>query len=156
MALTIVRSSLDQLIQDRAPSWTTSLRTKGGMLHLHPPDQEVLGDFDPIQLGIGLDALASWRGEVAEPMTQTRVGWRTNEASCEILWEEYLADNPSGSTVPQGDPRPSRPPIHRRPRIPWCFLYFRGFSKHTVGASRRTANPRLRIEIRWPQFPIGS
>ena len=33
------------------------------------------GDFDPAQLGVGLDAMAEWRAEIGDARARTRVGW---------------------------------------------------------------------------------
>ena len=91
MGLTMVRCSLCQLIKDHEAKWRTSLQSKGRALELHPPEREVAGDLDPIQFGIGLDAMAKWRAEAGEPTWQTRISWRTHDGCFEICWEEFPA-----------------------------------------------------------------
>ncbi len=152
MALTMVRSPLGQLIKDRAPNWRSCLQTRGRTLQLDPPEQEVAGDFDPIHLGIGLDALASWRAHSAEAKTQTRIGWRTHEGSFEISWEELLAVSPSFSSLPAGD---ARRVSDADPSSPAYSLVLPLLARILAAHGGRLEAPgeaALCLKIRWPQF----
>ncbi len=93
MTLTMVRCSLGHFIRDHHSKWRTSLQSKGMTLELDPPREELDGDFDPIQLGIALDAMARWRAEVAHSKNHTRISWRTHDGFFEIVWEEFPADS---------------------------------------------------------------
>ncbi len=152
MSLTMVRSPLGDLIRDRAPRWRSCLQKRGRALHLEPPEQEGVGDFDPIQLGIGLDALASWRAESTEAKTDTRVGWRTHEGSFEICWEELLTVAPSLSSHPDGDVS-LIPGHHPAPRVHSLALPLlaRILAAHG-GRLEAPGASALRLKIRWPQF----
>ena len=93
MTLTMVRGSLGHLIRDHHSKWRASLQSKGMALEVDPPLKEIDGDFDPIQLGIALDAMATWRAEVADSKNHTRISWRTHEGFFEIVWEEFPANS---------------------------------------------------------------
>jgi len=152
MSLKMVRCALGQLITERAPNWRSCLQLKGRTLHLDPPEQEVAGDFDPIQLGIGLDALASWRGEFAETQRQTRVRWRNLDGSFEICWEEFLAGASSASSLRGVDPTLA-PGHHSSPRADSLALPLLGriIAAHG-GRLEAHGESALRLKIRWPQF----
>jgi hypothetical protein len=156
MALTMVRSPLGQLIRERAPRWRTCLQKRGRALQLDPPDQEAVGDFDPIQLGIGLDALASWRAESAETKTRTRVGWRTHDGSFEICWEEVLAVAASFSPIPDGNTGliPGQHPSPRAHSLALPLLA-RILAAHG-GRLEAPDESALCLMIRWPQFQSDS
>ena len=63
LSVTFVRSPLGQLFRERLPSWRSWMRTRAKTIELSPPASELAGDFDPMYLGIGLDALVKWRAE---------------------------------------------------------------------------------------------
>jgi hypothetical protein len=151
MALTMVCSSLGQLIGERAPKWRSSLQTRGRTLQLDPPEQEEVGDFDPILLGIGLDALASWRAESTESGTQTRIGWGTRDGFLELCWEERLTFAPSPAPLPDGPSSHPSPPPHSLV----LTLLARILEAHG-GRLEAPAEPALRLKIRWPRFQSGA
>jgi hypothetical protein len=147
MTLTMVRSSLSLLILDRAPKWQELLQNTGRTLHLDPPAGEDVGDYDPIRLGLGLDALASWRAESSEWGTQTRVGWRTHEGSFEMCWEEQSKVSPSPSSLLDGSGSHPSPPPHS--------LVFPLLTRILQAHGGRVESPdqsALCLKFRWPQF----
>jgi hypothetical protein len=88
MTVTMMRSPLDELIRHHAPKWSTWCERRDLTLCLEPPDSEVIGDFDPAQLGAGLDALAAWRADVGPRGGLARVAWNIHDSSIEIRWRE--------------------------------------------------------------------
>jgi hypothetical protein len=68
-------------------------------LEFDPPDAPVVGEFDPAQLGVGLDAVASWRSESPDAGGLTRIGWGTRGDWIEVRWQE------SGTRVGVEPPR---------------------------------------------------
>ncbi len=88
MGVTVVRSPLDELIGHHVPKWRSWYESRGRALELDPPEAEVRGDFDPAQLGVGLDALATWRAECADAGRRTRIGWAVRDGWIEVRWEE--------------------------------------------------------------------
>ncbi len=147
MTLTMVRSSLGLLISDRAPKWQSSLQGTERTLHLDPPAQEDVGDFDPIQLGIGLDALASWRAESTERGTHTRVGWRIHDGSFEVSWKEQSKVLPCTSFFAIGPGSNPTPPPHSVV-LP---LLARILQAHG-GQLESPDESALCLKFRWPQF----
>jgi hypothetical protein len=149
-ALTMVRCSLGQLMTDHEPILRSSLRSKGRALGLEPPEQESAGDFDPIQLGIGLDALAKWRAEAGESKSHTRIAWRTFDGFFEICWEEFPAEFGHGpsTTAREGgadvDPRPCR-----RVESLAELLVSRIIAAHG-GRLEKSCETSLRWILRWP------
>jgi hypothetical protein len=152
MALTTVRCFLGQLIRDHQSKWRSSLQSKGRTLELDPPDQEVVGDFDPIQLGIGLDAMAKWRAESGESKWHTRVSWRTHDGFFEICWEEFpaaLARPPifsAGEAGLDGDPKP-----YRRADSFVVLLMARILAAHG-GRLEKPCEASQRWRMRWPLY----
>lgn len=88
MALAMVRSPLDELMGHHGPKWRSWFESRGRALELDAPESEVCGEFDPAQLGVGLDAMASWRAEAGEVGTLTRIGWEVRDGWIEIRWLE--------------------------------------------------------------------
>ncbi len=152
MAIAMVRSRLDELIEHHAPKWRSWYESRGLALQLNAPGAEVSGDFDPGQLGLGLDAVAAWRVESCAPGTLTRIAWATREGAIEVDWEEVVADprpdpvDRTGRCGPRGENRaPSRVDLLELP------LLARIIAEHG-GRLDRDRGPGLRFRLRWPQF----
>lgn len=94
MSLAMVRSPLDALIQQHLPKWRSWYESRGRCLRIDPPCTEVPGEFDPAQIGVGLDALAAWRAEVCPPGALTRVAWVVNDGSIQLRWHEVTGAHP--------------------------------------------------------------
>jgi hypothetical protein len=152
MALTMVRCAIGNLIKDHEPRWRSSLQSKGRTLELDPPEQETAGDFDPIQLGIGLDALAKWRAEAGEPKQHTRISWRIHNGFLEICWEEFPAASarrPIFSADAAGIAEDSKP--FRRTDSLAILLVARILAAHG-GRLEKSCEPTLRWKMRWPVY----
>jgi hypothetical protein len=150
ITLTTVRCSLGQLIRDHQSRWCSSFQSKGRTLELDPPEQELEGDFDPMQIGIGLDALAKWRTEVGESRSETRLGWRTLDGAFEICWEEVPTAAGHRPMV-----RPREAEIARESKA-WrrtdslvVLLLDRILAAHG-GRLERPSDVALRWTMRWP------
>ena len=96
MTLTMVRSPLGPFLADHEPKWRTWFEASGRTLRVDRPSQDLPGDFDPIHLGMGLDAVLSWRAEVREASRHPRLSWRTGEGFCEVAWDETEAPTACG------------------------------------------------------------
>src|SRR5262249_27163129 len=78
LSLTLVRSPLGQLVAERLPNWRSWFVSSGRTLELEPPEPDVVGEFDPMHLGLGLDALVAWRAELVDSNRQPVLGWLVN------------------------------------------------------------------------------
>ena len=104
MTLTTVRSPLDELLDHHAPKWRSWFEIEGPGPPARSPRLPVTGDFDPAQLGAGLDAMAAWRAATVDDGTLTRVAWCSRDGSIEVLWEEVPSDDPPVAIEPPMDP----------------------------------------------------
>jgi hypothetical protein len=147
-SLTLVRSPLGPLFAERLPLWRSLYPTWAHTIVLDPPDQDFAGDFDPSQLGLGLDAFVMWRAESGDSR-QPCLAWRTTEAQFQISWQE----TPEQAT-------------HASPRSPdfaqichpgdctaslALMLLARVAADHG-GELETRHDPALSVVIRWPQF----
>jgi hypothetical protein len=98
MKLTLVRAPLGQFMAEQEPRWRTRLQGCGRALRVDPPGQDPPGDFDPIHLGMGLDAVVAWRVRVRGASRHPRLSWRTCDGYSEVSWEE------AGTSPPQIHP----------------------------------------------------
>ncbi len=156
MSVTMVRCPLDELIGDHVPKWRSWFESGGRGLQVEPPDSEVRGDFDPIQLGVGLDALASWRAEAGEAGALARIGWGVREGCVEIRWEELRPRR--GSEPPElaaADNRREAGTSARRVDALALPLLARIVAAHG-GQLRCESRPGFVIRLRWPQFQQAS
>src|SRR5262249_1748191 len=94
MMVTLVRSPLGRLVADHTPKWRSWLQSHGRTMRLDPPRQDPPGDFDPLQLGMGLAALIAWRAETEEAGRQPRLSWRIDEGFFEVCWDEARRSSP--------------------------------------------------------------
>jgi hypothetical protein len=88
LALTLVRSPLGQLVNEHSASWSSWFDGKRGTLLVEPPRADPPGDFDPMYLGLGLDAFVAWRADTAFAGSQARMTWRFRDDFFELEWEE--------------------------------------------------------------------
>ncbi len=95
LSVTMVRSPLGQLVAERLPSWRSWFTPNGLTLEVDPPEQEVPGDFDPMHLGLGLDAFVAWRAVQCSAMGNPRLSWRIDAGCFEIAWSEGQSQSPS-------------------------------------------------------------
>jgi signal transduction histidine kinase len=89
MPLTLVRSPLGPFLADHEPKWRAWFEASGRTLRVARPSQDLPVDFDPIHLGMGLDAVLAWRAEIRQSSRQPGLSWQTDEGSCELVWDEH-------------------------------------------------------------------
>ena len=93
LSLTLVRSPLGRFFDERLPSWRSRFNVRGRSLDLAPPTDDLPGDFDPMFLGLGLDAIVTWRAETTDANVKAVLSWRIAEGTFELRWEErHLAN----------------------------------------------------------------
>ena len=95
LTLTLIRSPLGRFFDERLPSWRSCFNLRGRTLDLAPPADDLPGDFDPMYLGLGLDAFVAWRAESGQRDGNTVLSWRIVDGSFEIRWHERRASNGS-------------------------------------------------------------
>jgi hypothetical protein len=150
MTVSMVRSPLGQLIADLTPRWRSWLQAQGRILHLDPPGQDLPGDFDPMQMGSGLDALVSWRAETGDPRWHPRLSWRMTDGFFEVRWDD--AWGKSHATSPDGQAEPSPWP-HASGRVDCLVLpLLARIAAAHGGRLDSTPEPSLRLRLRWPRF----
>ena len=149
--LTMVCGSLGHLLEERVAGWRSLSPAKSRVLGLVPPDQEIVGEFDPIQMGKGLDALARWRSEAAESSTITRISWRLRDGMFEICWEETPAESCGAIPAPTGRGGTSGPSMTRRSESLAEPFLARILAAHG-GRLEKSLGPILRWWMLWPQF----
>jgi hypothetical protein len=150
MNVSMVRSPLGPLIADLTPRWQSWLQAQGRMLELDPPGQDLPGDFDPMQMGSGLDALVAWRAETGDPRWQPRLSWRMTDGFFEVRWDDAWVK--SLATPLNGRAGPS--PCSDASRRVDCLvlpLLARIVAAHG-GRLDSTREPSLRLRLRWPRF----
>jgi hypothetical protein len=146
--LTVVRSPLGQLFAEHLPAWRSRFARFGRTIHIHPPEHELPGDFDPTQLGFGLDAFVAWRAESAGGEEPT-LAWRAHDRAFEISWHERV---PVGG---KGQGKSETSSSHARQTectasMP-LLLLARVAADHS-GELMFESDPTLEVTLRWPQF----
>ena len=79
--LFLVRSPLGQLFAERLRTWRSLYPDWAPAIALDPPKHDAVGDFDPSQLGLGLDALVMSRAESGKSREPRWVGGRLDRSS---------------------------------------------------------------------------
>ena len=79
LSLTVVRSPLGRFFDERLPSWRSRFSARGRSLDLAPPADDLPGDFDPMFLGLGLDAIITWRAETSDANVRAVLSWRIGQ-----------------------------------------------------------------------------
>ncbi len=150
LSVTFVQSPLGQLFSERLPTWRSWLRARGKTIDLSPPANEVAGDFDPMYLGIGLDALVKWRAESGSRPARALLGWRITDGHFEVSWHETrLANNPDRRGC-ESDGSNERDPGERTDSLAYPLLK-RIIDAHD-GVLDVTHEPDFGVELRWPQL----
>ena len=148
-SLTVVRSPLGRLFDERLPFWRARFGEWGRTIVLDPPEHDVPGDFDPAHLGRGLDAFVAWRSEAGESH-QPRLAWRAVTGQFEISWDEA----PRGCSHVSDERPDKRAPDAQS--TDWTnslplLLLARIAIDHGGEVEARPDKP-LSITARWPQF----
>lgn len=148
ISLTLIRGTFRCLVQDSQQLWSDAFAGGCGSLAIVPPEQESIGEFDPMYLRMGFDALARWRALAMAAGQSARISWRTGEGQFEVSWHESRSTSPapigsSGQTSP-GSPSPwaAYQPL-ALPLLARVMTAHRG----TLDWSRE---PEFRALLRWP------
>ncbi len=150
MRTTMVRSSLGQLLAERLPVWCSRFAERGLGFEVDPPAEEGLGDYDPMQLGSGLDAFIDWRLEVGLACESVRLAWRVNQGFFEIEWNELDRRVPAGVAyrASSGSDRRGESPTGDLLALP---LLARIAAAHRGRVIIR-CDPAFQLTALWPQF----
>jgi hypothetical protein len=151
LAMSFVRSPLGQLIAERLPSWRSWFVSNDRSLEIDPPDHDPPGDFDPIYLGLGLDAFVAWRAEAGSPGVRPRLSWWTSGGSFHIAWHEDCpgADESEDSELPNA----AGSPIFATGDSLALPLLARVVAAHG-GRLERTRTHPVGITLSWPHLHI--
>ncbi len=148
ISLTLVRGAFRYLVQDRQRLWSDWFASGCGTLEVVPPEQESAGEFDPMCLTMGFDALARWRASAVSAGQSARISWRTGDGQFEVSWHE------SGGTAhapirPPGQTSPGSPSLwaaHQPLALP---LLARVMTAHR-GTMEWSREPEFHALLRWP------
>jgi hypothetical protein len=88
LTLTLVRSPFGQLVSERLPTWRSWFHLRGRALDVVRPGEDGPSDFDPMYLGLALDAFIAWRAEAGHANFQTSLSWKIEGESLEFKCEE--------------------------------------------------------------------
>ncbi len=146
--LTLVRSPLGPLFAERLPLWRSLYPDWAQTIVLDPPKHDAAGDFDPSQLGLGLDALVMSRAESGNSR-EPRLAWQATGAQFEISWQETpaRAANQAGSSAD--------PPLGSQFSdccASLALLLLARVAADHGGALETAEEHGMRIRIQWPQF----
>jgi hypothetical protein len=156
MTITMVRWPLGELIHRHVSKWRAAFESRGRALQLHPPEAEVTGDFDPGQLGVGLDAMVAWRAEVGGAGGLARVAWGVRDGAIEVRWREANPDDPRDPPEPAGvfARRNAGCSSSRVVDVLAMPLLARIVAAHG-GRLHRERGPGFGVLLRWPQYRRG-
>jgi hypothetical protein len=153
LSLTLVHSPFGLLIHEHLPLWRSSFSARGRTLEVAPPADDLAGDFDPMYLGLALDAFVAWRAESGRTNSKTVLSWKTADGFFDVRWEEGTP----GNTFPEdgceeGQLEGSSPngPVDSLAQP----LLKRIVAAHG-GLLKTTDDSNMVITLRWPQFQAG-
>ena len=107
LSLTLVRSPFGQLVSERLPTWRSWFDLRGRALDVAPPGDDGPSDFDPMYLGLALDAFVAWRAEAGYANFQTSLSWKIEDDTA----RSHVRGSPAGGSLPgrrNGSARRSR------------------------------------------------
>jgi hypothetical protein len=152
LSLTLIRSPLGRFIDERLPSWRSRFSARGRSLDLAPPADDLPGDFDPMFLGLGLDAIVTWRADASEANVKAILSWRIADGSLEIRWEERRLANGSLSHEHDREAAHRSVPDFRVNSLAQVLLK-RIISAHG-GSLDTTYDPTFVMALRWPRLQV--
>jgi hypothetical protein len=153
LTLGLVRSGLGRLIDERLPSWRSWFALSGAFLEVSPPPKDEPGEFDPMHLGMALDALLAWRVQVVDPIGPAQLSWRVQGGFFELSWNESSCTTPDGADGSAEADRDARTASGVGSlALP---LLSRIVSAHG-GSVGSTSDPAFTLMARWPQFQCGA
>jgi hypothetical protein len=155
LSIAMVRSALDDLIDQHAPKWRSWFESRGRSIQLDRPEGEVRANFDPAQLGAGLDALAEWRAVAGDRASRARIAWRARDGAIEVFWDEIPGQD-ARSTVEAADGAAWGRDASSSRRVDALALpvLARIVAAHG-GCVERVHEPGFHVHLRWPQFERG-
>jgi hypothetical protein len=153
MVVTMIRSPLGQLVAAHAPKWRCWLQPRGRSIELDPPVEDLAGDFDPMLLGSGLDAVVAWRAERGDLRRDPRLSWRTNAGFFEVCWDEVRT--PGDSDLSHGEDGAAHRPNSSRGLDSLALPLLKRIIAAHGGHLELTCEPSLRLRLRWPQVQVG-
>ncbi len=149
ITLSLVRSKMGCLIQDRQRIWSDWFGSGCGTLDIaRSPLEESAGEFDPMCLTMGFDALARWRAAALSPGQSAQLSWGTRDGQFEVSWIEHAGkvttvDRPQTSSVAgSSSPWSARQPL----ALP---LLARVMTAHR-GTMEWGMEPQFHTRLRWP------
>jgi hypothetical protein len=150
LSLTLVRSPLGQLIREHFASWSRSFSDRTRVFELAPPAEDLAGDFDPMYLGLGLDAFVAWRAKSVHSQAKTVLSWGVVDGYFDVRWEEGLPGTSArgrgrdkgGGQGPSSD---GRIDSLAHPLLKRIVAAHGGFLETTDG-------PNFVVKLRWPRF----
>ncbi len=141
MQLDVMRFPLGLLMADFATAWERRFSARGLGLRARPPADDVEGDFDPMRLARGLEAVGAWRLASATPGTEVEIAWGGRG---DVMWVEW-SESGSGHAAVRRDSGPSG-------------LLALGLAARVVAeqGGRLTIDegPGLAISLRWPRESV--
>jgi hypothetical protein len=153
LSLISVRSPVGRLIDERLPSWRSLFSLRGRTLELAPPADDPAGDFDPMQLGLGLDAFVAWRADSGPADGKTVVSWKIANGFFEVCWDESRCTN--GSRVNEHENGQAEGSgSNGRIESLACPLLKRIVAAHG-GFVETTNDPTFAVKLWWPQFQFS-
>jgi hypothetical protein len=150
LSLTVVRSPVGRLIDEHLPSWRSWFSPRKRILELARPANDLPADFDPMQLGLGLDAFVAWRADSGPAGWKSLLSWRIADGFIELRWEE---SRPVNGTL--GHDRDSGQPWGCRPNGRIESLAYPLLKRIIVahGGSVETSDEsKFVVSLRWPRF----
>jgi hypothetical protein len=154
LTVTLVRSPLGRLFDERIATWRSRFCTHGRTLELDPPLDDLAGEFDPMLLGLGLEAIIEWRAEACAANSKGILSWRIHGGLFEVRWQERRALNGSYNAdrdhnVPQ-NMRPV-PPVNSL-----AYLLLERIASAHGGMMETHYAPSFVMTLRWPQARGGA
>jgi hypothetical protein len=153
LSLTLVHSPFGQLVNERLHTWGPLFDQRGRGLEVAPPGDDGPSEFDPMYLGLALDAFVAWRAKVGSVNFETRLSWKIEKESLEVTWEEALPAEGCPAAEPQCVGVQSSRPQGQMDSLALPLLA-RIVAAH--GGSLETGNePDYATRIRLPRFQSG-
>ncbi len=153
MPLTTIRASFGSLVRDRQRSWSDRIEAGGRSLHFLPPEEEQAGEFDPICLGMAIDAFVDWRSKAMAQDRHARIRWETTDGFFDVTWEERAGNDHGSPSSSRG--ASSSPGAFTTAELALPLLV-RVLTAH-AGVVHWTQQPDFQVHFRWPlRVPIAS
>jgi hypothetical protein len=152
LTLTPVRSPLGRFFDERLPCWRSCFSVRGRTLDLARPAEDLPGDFDPMYLGLGLDAFVAWRAESGGANGSAQLSWRVADGFLELRWEER---RPAfGSHANDRDNRQSKASGPDEGIDSLAHPLLRRIVAAHGGLVDTTCEPAFVTTVRWPRFQV--